>query len=59
VLLPLLVALLSAGSAEWADPVIMVLALVGWALVLAGELLERELFFRAASAPRMPGGVAR
>jgi DMSO reductase anchor subunit len=59
VLLPLLVALLGGSSAEWAGPVIMVLALLGWALVLGGELLERELFFRAASAPRMPGGVAR
>lgn len=27
-------------------------------LVLAGELLERTLFFTAMSAPKMPGGVA-
>lgn len=26
--------------------------------VVAGELLERSLFFRAVSAPRMPGGLA-
>ena len=27
------------------------------ALTLAGEILERHLFFVAAAAPRMPGGV--
>jgi DMSO reductase anchor subunit len=57
VLLPLLVALLAGNGATGA--VVMAFALLGWVLVLAGEYLERELFFRAASAPRMPGGVAR
>jgi Fe-S-cluster-containing dehydrogenase component/DMSO reductase anchor subunit len=33
------------------------LALVLLGLVLAGELLERYLFFRAAPASRMPGGL--
>jgi Fe-S-cluster-containing dehydrogenase component/DMSO reductase anchor subunit len=59
VLLPLSVVLLGAFTEAPAGPASMALALLGWALVLAGEYLERELFFRAASAPRMPGGVAR
>jgi hypothetical protein len=33
------------------------LALASWALFLAGEGLERVLFFRAVSAPKMPGAV--
>jgi DMSO reductase anchor subunit len=33
-------------------------ALGGFALTLAGELLERHLFFAAATAPRMPGAQA-
>jgi hypothetical protein len=59
VVLPLIVALLGGRAAAALGPFIAALALLGWALVLAGEFLERELFFRAASAPRMPGGVAR
>jgi hypothetical protein len=59
VLLPLAVVLLGTLAEAPAGPASMALALLGWALVLAGEYLERELFFRAASAPRMPGGVAR
>ncbi len=31
---------------------------LGFAGLLMGEVLERELFFRAAPAPRMPGGPA-
>jgi DMSO reductase anchor subunit len=34
------------------------LASLGAVAVLAGELLERMLFFRAVSGPSMPGGVA-
>jgi DMSO reductase anchor subunit len=30
---------------------------VVWCLALSGELLERMLFFRALSVPRMPGAV--
>jgi Fe-S-cluster-containing dehydrogenase component/DMSO reductase anchor subunit len=33
-------------------------ALIAFALVLTGELLERHLFFAAAPAPRMPGAQA-
>jgi DMSO reductase anchor subunit len=35
---------------------IVALALASWAALLVGELLERLLFFRAASGPSMPGG---
>jgi DMSO reductase anchor subunit len=35
----------------------LVLALVAWALFVLGEGLERMLFFRALSAPKMPGAV--
>jgi Fe-S-cluster-containing dehydrogenase component/DMSO reductase anchor subunit len=38
-------------------PVALILAAIGAAAVVAAELLERALFFRAASPPRMPGGV--
>ena len=33
------------------------LAAAGFALLLAGELLERLLFFRTVVAPKMPGGL--
>jgi formate dehydrogenase iron-sulfur subunit len=36
-----------------------VLGCAAWFLVVTGELAERALFFRASSAPRMPGGVTR
>jgi len=35
----------------------LVLAALGGAALVAAELIERALFFRAASPPRMPGGV--
>ena len=35
----------------------LVFAIIGWAALVGAELLERALFFRAASPPRMPGGV--
>jgi hypothetical protein len=35
----------------------LVVAILGCASLVASELLERALFFRAASPPRMPGGV--
>jgi hypothetical protein len=47
--------LLSTGAFTFAP------ATIGWcafALVAAGELLERLLFFRAVDAPKMPGGFA-
>lgn len=33
------------------------LAWIAFALLLAGEILERMLFFRAVDAPKMPGGL--
>jgi DMSO reductase anchor subunit len=33
------------------------LAVTAWALLLAGEICERMLFFSAQSAPKMPGAV--
>jgi Fe-S-cluster-containing dehydrogenase component/DMSO reductase anchor subunit len=33
-------------------------AVAGFACLLAGEICERQLFFTASVAPRMPGGVA-
>lgn len=35
------------------------LSLIALVVVFAGELCERTLFFQAAAAPRMPGGIAR
>src|SRR5439155_17935252 len=35
-----------------------VAAMVALSLLVAGELLERYLFFKAAPASRMPGGLA-
>ena len=37
--------------------VALIIAAMGGAALVAAELLERALFFRAASPPRMPGGV--
>ena len=57
--IPLIVAAL-AGRRDATPPVLGCAFLAGLALalVLAGELLERYQFFRAVSAPRMPGGLA-
>jgi Fe-S-cluster-containing dehydrogenase component/DMSO reductase anchor subunit len=38
-------------------PAALVLGLAAWALFVLGEGLERMLFFRALSAPKMPGAV--
>jgi hypothetical protein len=38
---------------------LVVVSLLGTAAVVSGELLERTLFFRAVSAPTMPGGISR
>jgi Fe-S-cluster-containing dehydrogenase component/DMSO reductase anchor subunit len=50
------------GVAHFADAgdstsAALILAALGGAALVGAELLERALFFRAASAPRMPGGV--
>ena len=52
----------SAGGAGPGDPAfpliaVAVLSFVAFALTVAGELLERTLFFAAAPASRMPGGI--
>src|SRR5581483_6833086 len=39
----------------WIKPLVTIAAV--FVLSIAGELLERMLFFMAAVAPRMPGGV--
>ena len=40
------------------NPALALCLLVALALLVIGELAERTLFFAAASAPRMPGGLA-
>jgi formate dehydrogenase iron-sulfur subunit len=55
VLAPLAVAHLADSGDRTASA--LVLAALGGAALLAAELLERALFFRAASPPRMPGNV--
>ena len=52
----LFVALLGRSS-SLAPHVGLLLALGAWALFVLGEGLERMLFFRALSAPKMPGAV--
>lgn len=54
-LAPLVLAL--AASEPSGARVVTVAALASAVLLLAGELLERDLFFRTAAAPRMPGGL--
>ena len=58
VLAPLLVARLAADGDVSNAPALIV-AILGCAALVAAELLERALFFRAASPPRMPGGVLK
>jgi Fe-S-cluster-containing dehydrogenase component/DMSO reductase anchor subunit len=47
---------LSAG-AQWRDSVIAIVVVMLFVAALTGEFLERYLFFTAAVAPRMPGGL--
>ena len=55
VLAPLAVAhLADAGGKSLAA---LIFAALGAAALVVSELIERALFFRAASPPRMPGGV--
>ncbi|HEX6765952.1 MAG TPA: DmsC/YnfH family molybdoenzyme membrane anchor subunit, partial [Polyangiaceae bacterium] len=51
-----LVWILLRGAAT-APEAMLGLALASWALFVGGEGLERMLFFRALSAPKMPGAV--
>ena len=39
------------------SPAALIFAALGGAALVGAELIERALFFRAASPPRMPGGV--
>ena len=55
VLAPLAVSHLA--DTDGASATAVVVAALGCAALIAAELTERALFFRAASPPRMPGGV--
>jgi formate dehydrogenase iron-sulfur subunit len=48
---------LSSGAPTIGTVGMLVFVLTVWGTLLAGELLERVLFFRAVSAPKMPGAV--
>jgi DMSO reductase anchor subunit len=52
VAIPLALGFLTAGNP---DGRVIAAAVIGTALLVAGELVERHLFFRVAVAPRMPG----
>jgi formate dehydrogenase iron-sulfur subunit len=54
-ILPLAVRSLATGDGIGAAPFLV--AVVSLVTLMAGELLERTLYFSAMSAPRMPGGV--
>jgi DMSO reductase anchor subunit len=56
--LPLLLASASAGSASLSPFLLLPAVLVVLALSFAGEVLERYLFFAAVVAPKMPGAPA-
>lgn len=51
------VSLLTTGNAMFPLPALTAVALAACALSLAGELCERYLFFAAAPASKMPGGI--
>jgi hypothetical protein len=55
VALPLM--LLSSQSDEFSRSSLTILVLMQFMACLAGELLERYLFFAAVASPRMPGGL--
>jgi formate dehydrogenase iron-sulfur subunit len=48
---------IEAEGAVGGDPSLVIIATMLFAACLAGELLERYLFFAAVSAPRMPGSL--
>jgi formate dehydrogenase iron-sulfur subunit len=48
---------LSSGAPTIGTVGMLVFVLSVWGTLLAGELLERVLFFRAVSAPKMPGAI--
>ena len=51
---PLLLAASVASGQEVETVVLLTMLLIG---CVAGEVLERYLFFAASTAPRMPGGI--
>jgi hypothetical protein len=53
----LLLRQLSAGALESGGPELVICTVLLFGASLAGELLERYLFFAAVAAPRMPGGI--
>lgn len=53
----LLLGQLSASSLESRQLELMIATVLLFGATLAGELLERYLFFAAVAAPRMPGGI--
>ena len=55
--LALLIAIVLARAGAMSPAVTLVFAVASWALFVLGEGLERMLFFRALSAPKMPGAV--
>jgi formate dehydrogenase iron-sulfur subunit len=55
--LALVIAVVLARSGAVGPGVTLVFAVASWALFIVGEGLERMLFFRALSAPKMPGAV--
>ncbi|HEY3495042.1 MAG TPA: DmsC/YnfH family molybdoenzyme membrane anchor subunit [Polyangiaceae bacterium] len=46
-----------ARGASLAGAELALLAVLSWACLLGGEVLERTLFFRALSVPKMPGAI--
>ena len=50
-------ALLAAGTASLEPGAVFTLWLLSFGCLLGSELFERSLFFRAASAPKMPGAI--
>jgi Fe-S-cluster-containing dehydrogenase component/DMSO reductase anchor subunit len=54
-----LVILAALASRALSPTTLVVLALVGAAMIVSGEIVERSLFFRAVSVPSMPGGIGR
>jgi hypothetical protein len=53
----LLALALSSGAPTIGTVGMLVFVLTVWGCLLASELLERVLFFRAVSAPKMPGAI--
>ncbi|HVR19708.1 MAG TPA: hypothetical protein VMS65_08430, partial [Polyangiaceae bacterium] len=55
--LGLLLVVVFARSGALGPYAALALGIASWALFLFGEGVERMLFFRASSAPKMPGAI--